>query len=180
MCFSGCACLKLGVSSCACSCVSDVFCLCVSVRDSTLCVIGSLGVSSRLGPSVCALAWVSLNALSGCFCLSSAVCGSFCQHLHVFSVFVCVSSLCVPVCVSCACVCFLSVPLFYRPLCLCMSGTCLRVSLSGWVCTVVCVIRASIGICMCVCVCVSLRVCLDLCECLLCLCQTMSESLFCV
>jgi len=154
VCFSGCACLKLGVSSCACSCVSDVFCLCVSVRDSPLCVIGSLGVSSRLGPSVCALAWVSLNALSGCFCLSSAVCGSFCQHLHVFSVFVCVSSLCVPVCVSCACVCFLSVPLFYRPLCLCMSGTCLRVSLSGWVCTLVCVIRASVGICVCVCVCV--------------------------
>ena len=104
VCPSGRASLRLGVSSRACSCVSDAFSVCVSVRDSPLGVIGSLGVSSRLGRSVRALGVGVFERPLRCFCLSVAVCGSLCHHLHVFSGFVCVSFLCVPVCVSCVCV----------------------------------------------------------------------------
>lgn len=141
VCPSGCACLRLGVSSCACSCVSDVFCVCVSVRDSPLGVIGSLGVSSRLGRSVCALGVGVFERplrvlLSEYRCVWIPLSSSPC----IFGFCVCLFPLCACLCILRVCACFLSVPLFYRPLCLSMSSTCLRVSLSGWVCTLVCVI----------------------------------------
>lgn len=49
-----------------------------------LCVIASLGVSSRLGPSVFAVGVGVCERLSGYLCLSIAVCGSFCLRLYVF------------------------------------------------------------------------------------------------
>lgn len=106
VCPSGCACLKLGVSSCACACVSDAFCLCVSVRDAALCVTGSLGVSLRLSPSVCALG-------VGVFERPLRVLLDEYRCLRILlSAFPCIFGFCVCLFPLCACLCILRLCVF--------------------------------------------------------------------
>lgn len=92
--------------------------VCVSVRSPLRDCIS--GLSSRLGPRVFAVG-VGVCARPLRVPVSDYLCPSFCQHFHVFSVCVCISSLCARLCVY-QCVgmraCFLSVPLFSSHLCL--------------------------------------------------------------
>ena len=127
VCPSGGASVKLGVSSCACCCVSECplfVCPCAF----PLCVLTSLGVSPRLGPSVFAVGVGvcehPLRVLESEYCcLWILLFGSVC----IFGFCVRLSSLCACLCICecvCAfglCLCFLAIPVGLVPVCACPS-----------------------------------------------------------